>query len=154
MWFVSRLSSLPLRDSIHYPHTYAGDAWSAFCLSIEWLMPSPSPGFSSCLLEAFGRIGNDFSFLSFFFFLVFPHLPDFGVTDMQLQKNSFCGTGEVARWLRAIAALPGAPRLVPSTYMVVHKCTQLQGFHTPFCSPWHVVHIHTSIHTGKALIHI
>ena len=36
-------------------------------------------------------------------------------------KNTQMGAGEMAQWLRALAALPEVPRSIPSTHMVAHN---------------------------------
>ena len=37
-------------------------------------------------------------------------------------KDNNAGAGEIAQWLRAPAALPEDPGLIPSTHVVAHNC--------------------------------
>lgn len=48
------------------------------------------------------------------------------------------GAGEMARGLRAPAALPEDPGSVPSTEMVVNKCLSLRLQVTPSSCLWHM----------------
>ena len=49
------------------------------------------------------------------------------------------GVGEVAQWLRALAALPEDPGSIPSTHMTAHNV----------CSS----HTHTDMHADKTPMH-
>jgi hypothetical protein len=40
---------------------------------------------------------------------------------MQVFKNSFPGAGEMAQWLRALAALPEVLSSIPRNHMVAHN---------------------------------